>query len=361
MFSARLCQALAFATAMSAALQANSAPLYEVVDIGAAGYSFSQARGLNSAGDVVGTVWNISEDLGHAFVYSSGSIQVLGTLGGTGSQGRGINDMGLVVGNSRNVGGQQRGFLWDGATMTDLGTLGGSGSSAAGINEAGQVTGAAALPGGDSRAYRWQAGAMTDLGTLGGEVSSGWGINDAGDVIGQSTVISDPYIHLFLYSGGAMIPLGTRETPAFNNLGQVTGGSYSGFGPSIAFLLDGGTTTLLGTLGGDSSRGRGINDSGQIVGDAQDATNATNAFLYQDGVMLDLNDHLAPYAGTAWHLRTAYAINESGWIVGAGERDGAERAFLLRPVPEPSTVALVLFGLAAFAVRHRMSRHAATG
>src|SRR5687767_3227617 len=50
----------------------------------------------------------------------------LGTLGGSFSEARGINPRGQVVGLSTTAGGQTRAFLWDRGTMTDLGTLGGS-------------------------------------------------------------------------------------------------------------------------------------------------------------------------------------------------------------------------------------------
>jgi hypothetical protein len=70
---------------------------------------------------------------------------------------------------------------------------------------------------------------------------------------------------------------------------------------------------------------------------------AFRAFLYDNGAMSDLNGLIDP--ATGWTLQGTNAINDSGQIVGWG-RHGAmhDRAFLLTPVPEPSTLAIVGFG-----------------
>jgi probable HAF family extracellular repeat protein len=46
--------------------------------------------------------------------------------------------------------------------------------------------------------------------------------------------------------------------------------------------------TDLGTLGGTYSAAFGINDRGEIVGEAETATGDVHAFLFKDGVMHDL-------------------------------------------------------------------------
>jgi probable HAF family extracellular repeat protein len=90
----------------------------------------------------------------------------------------------------------------------------------------------------------------------------------------------------------------------------------------------------LGTLGGNVSENGsvawGINDSGQVVGFSTiTSTGETHAFLYLDGEMHDLND-LIP-ADSGWELDDAYAINNSGQIVGSGRLNGEARAFLATP------------------------------
>ena len=56
--------------------------------------------------------------------------------------------------------------------------------------------------------------------------------------------------------------------------------------------------------------------------------------------MTDLNSLISPSSG--WTLELASAINDKGQIVGYGEdASGLCRAFLLTPVPEPSTFVLL--------------------
>ena len=118
-------------------------------------------------------------------------------------------------------------------------------------------------------------------------------------------------------------------------------------------LHTGGTLRDLGTLGGNSSYAYGINDAGDVVGYSYvDAAGVSHAFLFENGIMIDLNDLIDPNSG--WTLTEAYAINSGGQIVGAGIFDGAEHAFRLdlasipgnsladAAVPEPSTFSLSL-------------------
>src|SRR5262249_23693630 len=95
---------------------------------------------------------------------------------------------------------------------------------------------------------------------------------------------------------------------------------------------DGSQMVDLGTLGGDDSEAWGINDLGQVVGDAQ-LDRGYSAFIYADGKMTDLNSLIPPDTGL--HLLRATAINNQGRIVGlANDAQGHYHAFLL--VPEDS-------------------------
>jgi len=107
-----------------------------------------------------------------------------------------------------------------------------------------------------------------------------------------------------------------------NNSGQVTGWSYTASGFYHAFLYGNGSMTDLGGLGGKSI-GSSINDSGQVTG-WLDYSAYSHAFLYSNGAMTDLgllsgDDH--SYASS---------INDSGQVVGVSENftRGHNRAFL---------------------------------
>lgn len=79
------------------------------------------------------------------------------------------------------------------------------------------------------------------------------------------------------------------------------------------------------------------------MGSSYTASGAEHAFLYSDGSMNDLNNLISNDSG--WVLIQADAINDSGQIVGDGTIDGNHHAFLLTPVPEPSTCILLCSAL----------------
>jgi probable HAF family extracellular repeat protein len=249
--------------------------------------------------------------------------------------------------------------------MTDLGALpGGISSGAMGINDSGQVVGSANAPGYAQHAFLYTGGAMTDLGTLGGIHSSAYGINNAGQVVGGA-YRADGNSHAFLYTGGAMADLGTlggswSVARGINNGGQVVGCAYTAGEVGHAFLYSGGVMTDLGTPSGGESYAYGINNGGQVVGYASGggAVNSYRlAFLYSGGVMTDLNALISSDSG--WTLIEATAINDLGQIVGYGRRQyspgmyGPDRAVLLTPVPEPTSLALLALGGAALLLCRR--------
>lgn len=115
-----------------------------------------------------------------------------------------------------------------------------------------------------------------------------------------------------------------------NESGQVAGQGRNPTGQARAFLWEGGVTRDLGVpAGGNLSRARGINNSGDVVGEWRILVNGQQrfkAFLYEDGRMRDLNA-LIP-GGTGWDLTGAQAINEAGQIVGSGTIGGETHAFV---------------------------------
>ena len=66
---------------------------YTMIDLGALpGGIDSTAKGINNLGQVVGSSDTTGSILGHAFLYSGGAMQDLGTLGGDGSGASSINN-----------------------------------------------------------------------------------------------------------------------------------------------------------------------------------------------------------------------------------------------------------------------------
>ncbi|MEX2307082.1 MAG: PEP-CTERM sorting domain-containing protein [Pirellulales bacterium] len=328
---------------------ATTPPAYTVTDLGTLGGTSSIGRGINASGHVTGESYMTGDAAFHAFLYD-GAMHDLGTLGGTNSYGYGINDSGQVTGQSDTTGGAHA-FLYD-STMHDLGTLGGSYSYGIGINASGQVSGYSQTTGGAAHAFLYD-GTMNDLGTLGGTDSFGWGINDSGQMTGFSKLIGDAEWHAFLYDG-TLHDLGTlggtqSEGHGINASGHVAGTSYATEGSYHAFLYDG----TMNDLGVSNSYGFGINGSGQVVGYFGNV-----AFLYTSGSgLVDLNSLIDPSSG--WELSTALAINDAGQITGWGLIGGQQHAYLLTPVPEPTSLALLALGLPLLAWRN--SRRFGTG
>jgi probable HAF family extracellular repeat protein len=321
---------------------------YTIKDLGTLGGSTSYGADLNASGVVVGYSLRTDETWG-AFVYSNGSMQDLGSLSGEETYALGINAKGQIVGRSGN-----RAFLYSGGSMQDLGSLGAHPVFANAINESGQVVGGSAKVSNEFQlrieAFRYSNGSMQGLGTLGGLISYANDINAAGQVTGESSETEKGGRRAFLYSNGSMQDLGdigpsegSRKISygnAINDSGQVVGA----IGPQgyllRAFLFSNGAMSDLGTLNGASaSSADDINNAGTIVGESGD-----RAFVYSlSGGMADLNSLVVN--GEGWVLRRARAVNDAGQIAGYGSLNGADRAFLLTPVPEPSTLALSICGL----------------
>jgi probable HAF family extracellular repeat protein len=357
---------------------------YSLTDLGTVAgpnSTFSNGRGINSAGQVTGVSdINDFEYSGedpdyayyreHAFLYSNGTMQDLGTLGGTFSYGNGINASGQVTGRSDTTGDAARhAFLYSNGSMQDLGTLGGLFSSGSDINASGKVTGSSATAiSGRVHAFLYGNGSMQDLGTLGGLRSDGLGINDAGQVAGVSTLTDSlaTASHAFLYSNGVMQDLGTlggtlSASLDINAGGQVTGFAYTSHNDfQHAFLYSNSAMQDLGTSTGTDSVGTSVNAGGQVTGyfytyNADERTSSNyRGFLYANGAMIDLNTLIDPSSPLALYvtLSRGTAINDNGWIVADGidSRTGQVHAYLLStlnapPVPLPAAAWLLLSGL----------------
>jgi probable HAF family extracellular repeat protein len=332
--------------------------MFSVNSLGSLGGSAAQAFGLNAAGDAAGSATN-AFGYNHAFSNFGSGIRDL-TLNNGASEGsaQAINSSGQIAG-TQYINGQAVATVW---TNGSAQSIAGPGSYGTGINDSGIVTGLL----GNGHMFMESGGVVTDLGTAaGGGWSSGYGINTSGEIAGYGQ-ISPGIFRAFVWTpttGYVVLDTlgGTNSyAMAINDAGQAAGNSQTGSGVSHAVLWSNGTVQDLGSLG-TSSYAYGINDSGEVVGYSY-VNGEMHAFLYKNGVMLDLNSLIDPSSG--WVLNAAYAINASGQIAGTGIFNGVAQAFLLDPLaadsrpqfsffaplnnvatPEPGTWVLAAIGL----------------
>lgn len=225
----------------------------------------------------------------------------------------------------------------------DLGVLGTS-AQAFGISANGTVVGEFDTSTGEIRAFIWTAKAgMTQLSPPTGSTQDwAWEVNDAGQAAGYSIL---PNQNAILWTKGVAYNLGTLANGdgasmarGINRTGQVVGESNVAgpFGPVglhailwVPNALNGTTGVMydLGTLDPDgNSRAYSVNDGGQVVGTAS-VGGALHAFLWTPnvlngtvGTMVDLDP-----GGT---YSEAYGLNDRGDVVGQHEVAGGVSAFI---------------------------------
>lgn len=335
--------------------------LYSVSNSWALGASAAQPTGLNAGNLAVGFITDAQGDQVPA--YFSGAQT--GLLSGVG-QANGVNDLGEIVGTTYQNNSPFVSYWSNGQLVTTA--ISGYGTA---VNNSGQLAGGDLNGSGQLRAFVSTNGVISDLGTLGGTWSSAYALDSAGQIAGTSTTTTGAF-HAFFYSSGGMVDLGTLGGTnsyglAINSSGSVAGNASVSTGYSHAFEWNGSLMADLGTLGGNQSYAYGIDASGNVVGYSWTTGNlATHAFLYRNGIMLDLNSLLSPI-DSGWTLTAAYAINGTGDILATGVLDSQDYAVELNPagtqrsrfvsasipINTPEPVALCAAGLAFLVIAWR--------
>jgi probable HAF family extracellular repeat protein len=350
-------RALILSIVFMAVASVAAAQTYTVTDLGVlSGDSASEGQAVNATGQVAGCADTSTSGApcsgtfpGHAFLWSSGTMQDLGVLdGGTFSTAYFISDSGEVTGQSLDSAGNYMPFLWTESTgMIALPTLPGATYGFAGsITPQGVITGSSNSGANTSvivpiawiksgNTYRIQK-----LPTLSGaQVTLCCYVNNHNEGAGLVVLDSGDYHGFLVKTTGAKdlgtLPGGTlSNAQGINSSGVIAGYSNSSTSGSNFFTVawdPSGKIHNLGTLpGGTTSGGYDVNDSNQIVGYSSTATSASDATIWtQKSGMKDLNNMIPSNSG--WVLALAIWINDSGQITGYGTINGENHAFLLTP------------------------------
>jgi uncharacterized membrane protein len=146
---------------------------------------------INNSGTVVGYWFTANQATGYGFTWKNGVFTQIPSYPGTSyTQAAGINSAGDIVGLLVDSGGVTHGFLLQGSTYTLIDPPGSGYSIANGINDAGEIAGeyCASAPNcsdsGTWYGFTYIAGAYSTFAIPGVPITSLNGVNDAGEVVG---------------------------------------------------------------------------------------------------------------------------------------------------------------------------------
>jgi probable HAF family extracellular repeat protein len=358
---------------------------YTITDLGTLdGGTFSQPFFIDRYGLVSGSA-SLPDGTQNAVLWLNGQMKDIGTpgLGGPNSIAFVDNESSRAVGEAETSTSDPNGedfcgfgthltclpFLWQAGGMIQLPTLGGNNGVAKAISNRGEVAGFAENSTPDPgcpapqvlhfKPVVWEKGLIHKLPTFGGDPDGvAQQINDNGEVVGGSGTCAAfnadflynlVPVHALLWEKGKATNLGNLggETGQaggniaydINNQGQVVGNSdLPGDTTFDAFLWTRKTGMQdLGTLSGDvASVSLSINDAGSVVGASLDANFDARAFLWEKGVMTDLNTLIA--GDSPLYLLTGCSINSRGEITGLGlTSTGETHTYLARPTHSVAT------------------------
>ncbi len=359
---------------------------YDVSNLDSLGGTNSRGNSINNRSWVAGYSNLSGNQSRHAALWRDESLTDLGTLGGPNSAVTWSvkSNSGLIAGIAQtampdplgefwssaafypgpnNVGYINLGFVWEKGQMRALPTLGGNNGFATGANSRGLVVGWAENTCHDPtcvppqvlqfRPVVWDTkkDQIHEFPLIPGDTSgAATSINEQGQAVGISGICDQAVgrhtaKHAVLWDKkGGVIDIGNLgaqwwNTPtSINQRGDVVGFAGDPGFPEGDFLhafiwtkRDG--IRPLGALPGHvHSEAYGINERDQVVGLSCDANFADcRAFIWENGVMTDLNDLKAP--GFSAILQQAKDINERGQITGRAidPITGVRTAFLAVP------------------------------
>ncbi len=345
--------------ASSAAAQ----PQYDIISLGQPGELASSGQGVSDSGNFAAGFTVITED--DALIWSGvGGTAVLPDLPTRPySEARSVNDAGTIVGIGATT------FFGADAPPLDVEERyrrrsatprGPNGGRAYSVNNSELAVGS--VGGGSSeRAATFTESAGTQLTATmpdGGILMTAYGVNQAGRIVGQALDPNNAAVtRAFYLDPGDTSATDIQALPgqnsaiafAVSNNGLIAGSSSINGGVDATPFLwseSGGITPVPLPAGTSTGSARGVNANGWVVGTG--AGLFAVPFLFDGTNTYRLQD-LIP-AASGWDLATgtsngAFGIANDGTIVGRGSLNGEITGFVLRLVPEPNGLWLVVIAL----------------
>jgi probable HAF family extracellular repeat protein len=303
------------------------------------GGSQSVAIAINDAGQAVGYSYLPGDLAAHATSWVNGVATDLGSLCAgcdyDQSIAYGINNAGVIVGVSTTPSGQQTAVIWQGGVISALPPLENQDSAVAvTLNDAGQIVGQACGTEG-CRPVRWATATSTPE-VLTNEYGYGlaYDINDAGQIVGQVSSLVQQAFH---WDGGVLtiLPDGPgceqgfnfTQATGINNAGDISGNAMFSCDAQHAVKWVGGVLQDLGSLIGPEGYSvsplGSINDAGGVAGSSANVDGCTAPVLWSEGSALVLpylyaGDPTAPVCTTG---ALVYGLNDNGQLVGLAQNE----------------------------------------
>lgn len=334
--------------------------LYEVIQIGNwPGTSQGLPMAINNRNVVLGNSWAGTENVPWLYTEATG-MSGFGFGGATELTVRDLNNFGQATGINSG---------WNSAIRAIPGQVIGWGipngyvkTEGWGINDQGAIVGWATNANHVARAYRFNTDfTSTPLPTLNPNTDTqARRVNSAGTAVGMSDEKAVLWTSTnSLVNLHAMLPGAVRSFASdINEAGWVTGYFKTATDAARGFIFnfETGMTIFDPIQGDDFIISRAINSTGDTVGFSRrtESTGQLEGFLRRNGgSSVSLNSLIDPQSG--WFLTEATDINDNGYIIGRGTFQGVQTNFMMKPVPEPSSMLAIGAGLSFF-VRLRKKR-----
>jgi probable HAF family extracellular repeat protein len=351
----------------------SATPVYSIIDLGIIPGSYMCDTSYLNTDSVVGNCRKLnpvhpprppyqpSDYTLTPFRWNIDGMDLLGTLvsGGSHTTPTSINKPGQVVGHgeyvqtSPSLDTPHHAIFWDvdenGAMQPplDLGVFGGASnnfalsSEAYWINDQGKVVGYSSVDQQTEHAFVWDKASknMVDLGSLSADYPNTRALkinnSDHPTIVGSAyAALGSPTVFIWdeirgmrdlkQLSGGK---IGT--VTGLNDKGAVLG-SQPGCNPCDTYLWNDGSTTKIDVPNATSVSGSGLNDLGEVVGEA--TINGVPTAIHWDAAngVIQLENTLDA-SGQGWGALSVNAINDKGWIIGSGFFDQTGHGFIMKP------------------------------